>query len=327
MPLPVTNTTDSSAIAPADEDDDDLLDYLDDEDSGGFAPMKPKVRPKRPAVDWTARFEADAPPPESHQDFIVTYQPSRHERGWLLDSLRPFYEQDLITDVLSQVKGGKEASVYCCAAHPSVGVPFVAAKVYRPRQFRNLRNDAMYRAGRPVLTAEGREVKPSDTRIMRALGKKTDFGVAVQHTSWLMYEYNTLAMLRQAGADVPKVYASAENAILMEYIGDEDRAAPTLSEVQLTPEQARPLFGNVLRNIELMLRHDRIHGDLSAYNILYWQARAVLIDFPQVTLRASNPNAEFIFTRDVVRVCEYFARQGVEVGDMEERVAALWSKY
>jgi RIO kinase 1 len=73
-----------------------------------------------------------------------------------------------------------------------------------------------------------------------------------------------------------------------------------------------------------MLRHDRIHGDLSAYNILYWDGRATLIDFPQVTLRRSNPHAEFIFQRDVTRVCEYFARQGVAVGDPEERAARLW---
>jgi RIO kinase 1 len=286
--------------------------------------MKQKVRAKRPTPDWAARFEADAPAPETHQDFIVTYRPSRHERVWLLDSLRPLHDQSLITDVQAQVKGGKEASVYRCAAHPALGIPYIAAKVYRPRQFRNLRNDAMYREGRPVLTAEGHEVKKTDSRIMRALGKKTDFGVAVQHTSWLMYEYSTLELLRKAGANVPAVYGSAENAIAMEYIGDGDRAAPTLSEVRLTPEQASPLFHSVLRNIELMLRNDRIHGDLSAYNILYWEGRATLIDFPQVTLRRSNPHAESIFERDVTRVCEYFARQGVPVGDPAERAARLW---
>jgi serine/threonine-protein kinase RIO1 len=84
--------------------------------------------------------------------FGMTYKPSRHESGWLLSSLAPFYQQNLITDVLASVKGGKEASVYRCQAGPTLvaeGTSLLAAKVYRPRQFRNLRNDKMYRDGRP----------------------------------------------------------------------------------------------------------------------------------------------------------------------------------
>ena len=50
-----------------------------------------------------------------------------------------------------------------------------------------------------------------------------------------------------------------------------------------------------------------IHGDLSAFNILYWEGKVTLIDFPQVTLSESNHNAYRIFQRDVRRVCEYFA--------------------
>ncbi len=311
-----------------DEDLDDVNNWDEEDDEGGFAPMKSRRTPKHPAVDWTARFEANAPPSaEVNTDFIVTYKPARHERVWLLDSLRPFYEQGLITDVQALVKGGKEASVYRCAAAPVLGIPYIAAKVYRPRQFRNLRNDSLYRNGRPVLTAEGRQVKNSDTRIMRALGKKTGFGVAVQHTSWLMYEYTTLESLLQKGARVPQPYASAENALLMEYIGDGEQPAPTLIEVKLAPEEAKPLFNEVLRNIEVMLQNDLIHGDLSAYNILYWDGTVTLIDFPQVTLRRSNPEAFPIFERDVTRVCEYFVRQGIQTGDPSERAAKLWKKY
>src|SRR5688500_2115717 len=98
-----------------------------------------------------------------------------------------------------------------------------------------------------------------------------------------MYEYTTMARLHGAGAAVPRPYAAGENAILMTYYGDEQRAAPTLNEVHLSKAEATPLFEEVLRNIELLLQHGQIHGDLSAYNILYWQGSVVLIDFPQVT--------------------------------------------
>ena len=81
--------------------------------------------------------------------FVTSYQPARYEAEWLLDSLRLFYDEQLITDVLGQVKGGKEASVYRCAAEPSTGATMLAAKVYRPRMFRSLKNDAVYRRHSP----------------------------------------------------------------------------------------------------------------------------------------------------------------------------------
>ncbi len=67
-----------------------------------------------------------------------------------------------------------------------------------------------------------------------------------------------------------------------------------------------------MRNIELMLRYGLIHGDLSAYNILYWDGKVTLIDFPQVVDVANNPHAREVLFRDVQRVCDYFSRQGVE---------------
>lgn len=246
--------------------------------------------------------------------FNITYQPSRHEEGWLLSSLQGFFDQALITDILAVVKGGKEASVYRCEAHPRLELAdgLIAAKVYRPRMFRSLSNDAMYREGREILTSEGRAVKTTDHRLLRAVGKKTAFGAQVAHTSWLMYEYTTLQRLHKAGAAVPTPYAVNENAILMSYYGDETIPAPTLSEVHLDADEVAPLFNEVLRNIELMLQHGMIHGDLSAYNILYWDGQITLIDFPQVTNSDTNSNATFILRRDVERVCEYFIRQGLD---------------
>src|SRR5690349_2292034 len=39
---------------------------------------------------------------------------SKHEREWITIYLGAFYDDHLITDVLRRVKGGKEATVYCC---------------------------------------------------------------------------------------------------------------------------------------------------------------------------------------------------------------------
>ena len=280
-------------------------------------------RPASPAKDPAA---LSANTFESAETFSTTYQPSRYEGAWLLSSLRPFFDQLLLTDVLAMVKGGKEASVYRCRAYPATGMDLVAAKVYRPRMFRSLSNDAMYKEGRAVLTSEGRAVKNSDHRTMRALGKKSAFGSEVAHSSWLMYEFNTLQFLQSIGASVPKTLASAENAILMEYFGDEHNAAPALSEVALDFDEAESVFNDVIKNIELMLRNGMIHGDLSAYNILYWNNKATLIDFPQVTNLKDNRNARFILERDIERVCAYFDRQGIDT-DSEAIMERLWTRY
>ena len=258
--------------------------------------------------------------------FVTTYKPSKYEAAWLLSSLQSFYAQFLITDVLAVVKGGKEASVYRCQAHPSTGLSLVAAKVYRPHMFRSLSNDKMYREGRQILTAEGRAVKNNDHRILRAVGKKTVFGEQVAHTSWLMHEYTTLERLHHSGAAVPKPLAVAENVILMSYAGDAHIAAPSLSDVQLESDEVEPLFNEVLRNIELMLDHKMIHGDLSAYNILYWEGKITLIDFPQVSNIETNSNAYFILERDITRTCEYFARQGLQ-RDAAVIMDRLWQRY
>jgi len=258
--------------------------------------------------------------------FQTTYQPARFETGWLLESLRIFYDQGLIVDVLAQVKGGKEASVYLCKANPATGLDLVAAKVYRPRQFRNLRNDAMYREGREMLSSEGGVVKRRENREARAMRKKSSFGQELTHNSWLLYEYGTLQRLHGLGAAIPKPIANGDNAILMEYIGDERMAAPALQGVTLDEVEAHTLFEEVLRNIELMLKQELIHGDLSAFNILYWEGKVTLIDFPQITAAMSNRNAYKIFQRDVIRVCEYFKSQGVPC-DGTELAEKLWWQY
>jgi RIO kinase 1 len=277
------------------------------------------------AIDGLAE-SAGADAIELEGGFKTTYRPGRHEAQWLLDSLRGFYHGALITDVLAQIKGGKEASVYCCEAHPSIGVPYLAAKVYRPRRFRTMRNDVRYRRGRQVLTGDGRPVKKTDHRVMRAIGKKTAFGVQVMHTSWLMHEYTTMKRLYKAGAAVPRPVGSSENSILMGYYGDGVRGAPTLNEVSLDRDEAEVLFREVLRNVELFLAHELIHGDLSAYNILYWGGAITVIDFPQVVECATNREAYSILRRDLERVCDYFERQGVR-SDSAALLDSLWRRY
>ena len=256
------------------------------------------------------------------REYNFTYKAGRHESGWLLDSLSPFYDEQWFDDVLRIVKGGKEASVYLCQANPSAPTGLIAAKVYRPRALRNLRKDHLYREGRARLDADGLEIV--DPRMSRYLKRHTAFVKGMLHTSWIEHEFRTLKILYEAGCDVPAPYASAHNAILMDFVGDAQMGAPTLNEVSLDSSEAQILFERVIHNLEIMLAHRRVHGDFSAYNILYWEGEITLIDFPQAINPLKNPNAYPIFQRDIVRICEYFQAQGVQ-SNPEKLAEDLWS--
>ena len=264
------------------------------------------------------------------EDVSFTYIPGEHEAGWVLAALQSFFQEEYIVDVNDLVKGGKEANVYQCQAHPSLGVEFVAAKIYRPKMFRQLRNDAMYKEGRAILDSSGEEVTERDKRTMRAIKHKSKFGDFVTHQSWLMHEYQTLELLHDAGASVPKPYAISNNTILMDFIGDTTSAAPLLSSVNLRKNAVKGdihrLFRKTIDTIELMVQHHFVHGDLSAYNILYWENDIVFIDFPQATNAKKNRNARFILQRDIERVCSYFQKQGI-ICRPHAIADALWFEY
>jgi RIO kinase 1 len=281
-------------------------------------PVKKAVRQKKVKT----RLEKKVlDPGDRGKDFEFTYHASRHERQWIIDSLGSFHEMHWIDDVTRLIKGGKEATVYLCPAGDFVTAQWVAAKVYRPRRFRNLKNDKLYRQGRHELDDTGRAI--IDGGMLHAAKKKTDFGLEILHASWIGHEYKTMQILHQAGVDIPLPYECANNAILMEYIGEEGIPAPSLNGIELPLPEARRLFKKVLRNIEIMLAHDRIHADLSAYNILYWEGEIKIIDFPQAIHPDENKYAYDIFARDVMRVCEYFAAQGIH-SDPERMAEEIW---
>lgn len=293
--------------------------YADDVESTLGRTSK-KRQSKRQEMDARLFVRAQ----EAAGEFKFTYKAARFEEAWLLDSLNEIAGQQLISDVLRKIKAGKEASVYLCRSGTSIGTRLVAAKVYRPRMLRNLKNDAIYRTGRTDLDEDGAAIfRDAD---VRAIMHRTKYGEELRHTSWISYEFKTLEKLHEAGANVPKPYAMLKNSIMMEYIGDAGVPAPILNSVTLNRDEARQLFDRVILNLSLLLQNERIHGDLSAYNILYWDGDITLIDFPQVVHPDGNPSAWNIFLRDVTRICQYFNSQGIKT-NARELASELWTSH
>ena len=232
----------------------------------------------------------------------------------LLDA---FIGDGSITDVLYVVRSGKEATVYCCRGADATGGGLVAAKVYRPLERRNFHNDAIYQKGRDAAMK---------SRTRRALANKTRHGRDVQYGSWINSEYQTMRMLHGAGADVPEVFSRSNGAMLMEYFGDEQAAAPMLNRVTLPREEADRFLRQIIDNITLWLANHLVHGDLSPYNLLYWEHRIVAIDFPQAVDPRINPSARSLLGRDLENVCGYFVKYGIRA-DAARIANALWANY
>ena len=311
---------------------DEYEKYLDfDEEYNSFShagsrdgyktPRKGKKKPTVTLSDLTD-FVDDA------SVWVPTYaaplDPKHHERQWLIESLTPFYRDNVITDVTRRVKGGKEANVYCCIAHPAAEVDYIAAKLYRPRILRTLKNDAIYKSGRQLRGEDGKQLKGRREKL--ALQQKSRFGQHLDMVWWIGNEFLVQKKLHEAGAKVPRPIGHNGNAILMDYVGDDQLPAPLLSDVSLTFDEATPLFELIMDNIRIMLDNHFVHGDLSAFNILYWEGDISIIDFPQVVNARNNPNAFMLLQRDIKRVCDYFGRFKVKANP-NQIATDLWEPY
>jgi RIO kinase 1 len=242
----------------------------------------------------------------------------------LSSSLEDFFERNLITEVIQILKSGKEATVCCCRAHANLGGGLLAAKIYKPIEHRSFKNDQMYRQRKGYHF--GKEMRGG--REMRALANKSDMGRSVQLGSWLSYEWETLHHLFDIGADTPRPIAQSHSgaAILMQYIGDEQTPAPQLRSIRPTPQQANHIYQRICHNIHLLLSHNRVHGDLSPFNILYWKNEPIIIDFPQSIDPRENPRSYELLSRDIENVwrfCHKFSPQP----DPWKFASRLWTDF
>ena len=82
------------------------------------------------------------------------------------------------------------------------------------------------------------------------------------------------------------------------------------------------IWDQLVDNLRLVVAAGYAHGDLSAYNLLWWADELWMIDFPQAVDIAANPMGLDFLHRDVANITAWFARQGLE-RDPEELFALL----
>jgi RIO kinase 1 len=217
---------------------------------------------------------------------------------------------------LGILKTGKEADVHLVRrAVPGTDRScLLASKRYRAPEHRLFHRDAGY--------LEGRRVRRS--RENRAMGGRTDFGRQLIAAQWAAAEFEALGRLwrigrEHGGVSVPYPVQLLGTELLLEFVGDADagEAAPRLA--QLRPEG--PLLADLWRQLVdalvVLARAGFAHGDLSAYNLLVYRDRLVLIDLPQVVDVIANPQGHEFLARDVGVVARWFTARGLAGVDPE----------
>ncbi|SDS69051.1 RIO kinase 1 [Streptomyces sp. TLI_053] len=214
------------------------------------------------------------------------------------------------------VKTGKEADVFLLER----GVPgtdrrtLMAAKRYRDSQHRMFHRDSGYLEGR----------RHKESRIARAMAKRTAFGKEAIAAQWAGAEFTALCRLYSAGVAVPYPVQILGTEILMEFVGDESgAAAPRLAQLRAEEADVEDLWEQLGRSLSLLAVDGYAHGDLSAYNILVHEGRLVIIDVPQIVDVVANPRGRSFLERDVRNVGAWFVSRGLPERRVGELVESL----
>ncbi|AWK14338.1 PA4780 family RIO1-like protein kinase [Candidatus Fukatsuia symbiotica] len=227
--------------------------------------------------------------------------------------IQPLVDDGLVDEVIRRLKSGKEADVYVVRC----GSEIRCAKVYKEAEDRSFKQAVQYKEGRKV----------RNSRSARAMAKGSKFGRKQQEETWQTAEVDALYLLASAGVRVPQPYGCIDGVLLMELITDEaGLAAPRLSDVFLTTEQATADYGVIIQSVVRMLCCGLVHGDLSEFNILIDSNGPVIIDLPQVVNAAANNHAKSMLERDVNNLTLFYGHFAPELLARKD-AKEMWALY
>ncbi|MEM8922675.1 MAG: RIO1 family regulatory kinase/ATPase [Actinomycetota bacterium] len=247
-------------------------------------------------------------------------RPTSDVPEWLVPE--PFTDVDL-----GPLRSGKEAQIDLVQRTGADGRSvLLAVKRYVPRTVSHkgelealgfdrssaFRHDVQYR--------EGRQFRKSRDR--RAVERMTAHGRRLLQNRWTDHEFTVMTALWEAGVAVPYPVSFAEERFVLQYLGDRNGAAPQLAAARLDREQLASAAEQLVDGLHRLAATGWVHGDLSPYNLLWWDETLWFIDFPQAVDLAANPQGLNLLHRDVVNVATWFERKGHPL-DAEEVFAQL----
>lgn len=265
-----------------------------DEADGDGAEVFQRLR--RRGSKWAD--EGDEPHGHSTYTADDTVRGPQPPPDWLI------VDPEATEDDLGVLKTGKEADVHVIERRLGDRVNLLAAKRYRGLSHRGFRDDVVYRADAAQLR---------DRRLQRAVDKGTTKGMVKRARQWAANELRVLSLLWNEGLPVPYPVQLRETEVVLEYLGDDNGAAPRLQDADLDDAAAEDLCRQAVDVLRALARLGIVHGDLSPYNLLVWDGRLVVIDMPQAVDLYRHRHGAALFRRDIDTTLGFFARLGVDV--------------
>jgi RIO kinase 1 len=129
--------------------------------------------------------------------------------------------------------------------------------------------------------------------------------------AWTRREHTILGRLADAGVHAPHPYGHYRNVLVMQFLGNDEGAAPRLRDAQI--DDPTQLYKELRTEIRRMVVDAKlVHGDLSPYNTMFWEGHPWLIDVAQAVSR-EHPQAKALLERDIENFAKFLQRLGVDV--------------
>ncbi|XP_027156537.1 serine/threonine-protein kinase rio1-like, partial [Coffea eugenioides] len=136
--------------------------------------------------------------------------------------------------------------------------------------------------------------------------------------TWAEKEMRNLMRLKAAGIRCPTPILLRLHVLVMEFIGEGGWAAPRLKDAALSLDKFRECYMEIIMVMRTLYQKCKlVHGDLSEYNILYFEGHLHIIDVSQ-SVDLDHPHALDFLREDCVHVSDFFRKHDVGVMTIRE---------
>lgn len=136
--------------------------------------------------------------------------------------------------------------------------------------------------------------------------------------TWAEKEMRNLMRLKAAGIRCPTPLLLRLHVLVMEFIGKAGWAAPRLKDAALSLDKLRECYVEMIIAMRTLYQKCKlVHGDLSEYNILYFEGHLYIIDVSQ-SVDLDHPHALDFLREDCIHVSDFFKKHGVAVMTIRE---------
>lgn len=133
---------------------------------------------------------------------------------------------------------------------------------------------------------------------------------------WAEKEFRNLSRFYKQGIPSPRPLLVKSNIIFMELITQNNLPAPLLRDVRLQPEEYEKMYIQVMYNMrEIYHKCNLVHADLSEYNLLVRDKKAIFIDVGQA-VEHDNVNSTIFLRNDISVITKFFQSVGVKTAPL-----------